>query len=120
MDQQPTNKAKGSSATTWNVIVRHSPFLLKNADIDAATPDEAKSKFLELARDKHEKRAARVPEQRGLDLATMTASQRAIRDAFKRGVEAQHNLEWVIRPAAEVKQERDALKSRLEALAKVA
>ena len=98
-----------TAPTLWNVMVRHSPFLLKRADIEANSADEAKGKFIELVRAKHEARERRVPEQRGLDAQTVAESQKAIRDAFARGIAARDQLEWCVRPADEVKKQREAI-----------
>lgn len=91
-----------------NVMVRHSPFLLKQADIDAPDATTAKRIFLEQCRVKHEERAKRVSEQRGLDETTKANTRRAIEDAYRSGIKTEEAgaLDWFIRPTAEVEAER--------------
>ena len=84
----------------YEVMVRHSTFLLKRATVEAASPDEARSLFLALAKAKHEDKAAR---QQGPEKEK--AAER-VRDAYTRGVAAADELSWVIRPAEEAEAER--------------
>lgn len=99
---------------TWNVMVRHSAFLLKNVDVEAGSPEEAKAKFFEMAKKLHDERAARVALQKGLDAQTIATTQQNIRKAYEQAYAERDKLEWIIRPADEVKAERQRLKDRIE------
>lgn len=102
------NTAPVAEVTEFNVMIRHSPFLLKNLDVKAKDEDEAKAKFLAAADEKHKLRETRIDNQAGLDSETKLQTKRAIRAAYDRGLDAnrKNELTWVIRPAAEVKAER--------------
>lgn len=114
VQDRPRILAEAPAVTKWTVMVRHSPFLLKQANVDADGPETAKAKFLELCRQKHEARASRIDDQRALDENTRHQTKRAIKQAFDRGIEAMNRdeLVFVIRPTAEVEKERKALEER--------
>lgn len=102
--------------TLWRVMVRHSPFLLKSVDVEAATPDAAKTLFLEHAKKKMQERAAKVDLQRALDADTILKTKRTIYLAHEKAIEAnqKNELEWIIRPAADVDRERAEHKAKVE------
>lgn len=91
--------------TEWVVTVRHSPFLLKGATVEAASPDEAKRRFLELTKQRSEEKAGK---QRGPE---RDKDAQRVRDSHAEALNRQRDLEWTVRPAAEVKAELDAIKA---------
>ncbi len=103
-----TQERPATGKTVYNVMVRHSPFLLKNANIEAANPDEAKRLFLEATNRRVAQRTSKVDENSQLDPETMQKTKRAIILAHEKGMEAasKGELEFVIRPAAEVEAAR--------------
>lgn len=116
--ERPTQPATQSSNTLWNVAVRHSPLLLKNADIEAPDAETAKKIFFERCKEKHEERAGKIAVTEGMDAHTAAKTQKAIREAFKHGVE---NLragtsEIIVRPTAEVKKLNDDIQRRRDAI----
>ena len=93
----------------WDVLVRHSPFLLKNARVQAITAEDAKQQFLTLVRQKHEER---VSKQKA-DEQGRLAVQR-IRLVLSDGLKRLDELEWEIRPAAEVDAAQRAYRDRID------
>jgi len=117
--KQETPKPTAPQTTEWNVMVRHSSFLLKKSDVKGvASPEAAKAKFLELVRARHDERANALARNRGLDTQTIRHGQDAIRAALDQGMELDGlgKLEWIIRPAADVKAEREAIENRRQRL----
>jgi len=104
--QQPEQGKQ--SRTVWNVLVRHSPLLVKQAEIEAATPEEARQIFLGMAKDRMENIALN---QKGPE--AMKAAAR-IRAGYQEALARVDTLDWDIRPIAEVRAERDAIKQRRE------
>ncbi len=98
----PVFGKEANGSTLWNVVVRHSPFLLKQANIWATTEKEAHKTFIEVVKGHHEEVAnkERGPAQR--------SAAKAIREAYDRGVTMSRagDLKWTIRPWDEVKKER--------------
>lgn len=103
---------KGKGKTLWNVCVRHSPFLLKQANVWAADKAEAQRLFLEETKNHHQKVAER---ERGP--ASRTAAL-AIKAAYDRAIEmTQHGkLRWEARPWEEVKAAKQSYLERITAL----
>lgn len=104
---QPTT----ARPTTWNVMVRHSSFLLKQATVEASTADEARDKFLKLVEAKHAEKAGRQKQ----DEEGRKAAVR-VREAFQHGLKADRNgdLEWIIQPQDDVDALRKGLKEQRE------
>ena len=105
---QPAKQQTGKSPNPrrWNVLVRHSTFLLKQAVVEAMTSEEAKAIFLRQVEAKHQAKSAKAASMPSPD--AHKAAQ-AILDAYKLGVEQQGKLEWDIRPAEEVEAQRAAI-----------
>ena len=120
MAEVSTQPKTRSDRQSWTVMVRHSPFLLKTITVDASDKDEAKAKFIEAAKAQHEVRAEKIADQKGLDIKTIQSTQKSIRDSFKLACELdkKDELEWTIRPTAEVKAERAKLDAAREAEAR--
>lgn len=89
----------------WTVLVRHSPFLVKTLTVRAETREEARRLFLEAARQAAETKAGR---QRGPE---RDKDAQRVRDSYQDAIRRQGELEWVIRPAADVEAERTAIKA---------
>ena len=112
---EPRTEAKPAGRVTkWNVMIRHSPFLLKNADVEANSIDEAKEKFLALCKEKTERVARGEMGQAALHNGGERNPKEAarVRQTFTDGMNRQHEFVWIIRPAAEVKAQRDSIKEQ--------
>lgn len=110
-EKKPPQPIKQHSAEPpkWDVLVRHTPFLLKNAVIEAATAEEAKQKFLELVKARHEDRATK---QKADERGRLSAEK--IRQVCTDGMKRVYELDWDIRPAAEVEAERRRYRDKID------
>lgn len=106
----PTVGEPGKGRKKWNVTVRHSPFLLKQVEAWAESPESAKRLFLDAAQKEHQTTAAR---QKGPERDKAAAR---VMTAYTRGLQAQETLEWVILPSEEVERKRRWLKRREDEL----
>lgn len=88
------------SKPLWNVVVRHSPFLLKQVNAHASSRQEAKRLFLEACKEHHEKVSQR---ERGPESDKAT---KRVMESYRQGVSEQSTYPWTIRPWAEVEKER--------------
>lgn len=98
----PTVGTERTGRTLWNVCVRHSPFLFKQANVWASDKKEAHQAFLEAAKQHHEAVANR---ERG---PAQRPAARAVHEAYERGLEMTRagKLKWSVRPWEDVKRER--------------
>lgn len=119
MVQEPVRevkaKAKRSDRTSYNVLVRHSPFLLKQADVEADTPEEAKSAFLLLVKEHTEKVVKRQLGQAALQdgMSERPAKEAArVRATYTDGMARLHEMKFEIRTTAEVEAQRKAIKEQ--------
>lgn len=104
--QPPAPVAKQEARKqTWNVLVRHSPFLLKQADVEAESVDEAKKLFIELNGTRAKDKAAK---QKG---AERDKDKERVHKAYQDACQRQHEFSWTIRPASEVLAQREAMKN---------
>ena len=106
---------KRSDRMSFNVLVRHSPFLLKQADVEADTPDEAKAAFLLLVKDHTEKVVKRQLGQAALNEGVHERSPKEaarVRATYTDGMARLHELKWEIRTTAEVEAQRKAIKEQ--------
>lgn len=100
----------------FNVLVRHSPFFLKNLDVEADSPEQAKELFLQACKEKHEARARQAEAQKGVDQQTAREAGERVREAYKTGIANLNSYEWSIRPAADVEADRKKLFTARERL----
>lgn len=75
------------------VIVRHSPFPLKKATVEAVDEADAKAKFIELARALNEKKCQQVQEHQ--EAGDVQRAIRARRESFQRAIDADNRNELV-------------------------
>ena len=94
------------SKTCWNVLVRHTTFYLKQANVHAASREEAKRIFLEQARERHQQIANR---QKG---PNVEKDRQRVWDAYNHGVQHQLKGGWIIQSAEEAKAKREAVRDR--------
>ena len=104
----PNPSPNPSNALRWNVLVRHSTFLLKQAVVEATTPQEARTKFLKLVEERHEAQARR---QKGPEAEK---AAQAVRDSFQHAMKNIDSLEWDIRDAEVVEKQRQEIKQAQE------
>ncbi len=115
--QQRTNPPPATVADNsarlvkYAVMVRHSPFPLKSAVVEAANVDEAKAKFVELARAENDRKCRTQEAHQGLEDHARIVKAR--RDSFARAEEALAAgvLDVVVCPAEEADARRKALKN---------
>lgn len=92
----------GQTNREWFVMVRHTTLLKKNAFVFAPTAEAAKQEFLKLAKAAHDAKAGKhQANEEG------RKSVEAIRDAYDHGVNNTPPGNWTIRPADEVRRERE-------------
>lgn len=112
-EQKPAPPTK--RVALWNVMVRHSTFLLKQADVEADTPEEAKKKFLELARQRTDFVASGEAKEVALrNGGNRTDKEKArVMKTYHDGLLADQRgeLVWEIEPSEKVKEKRAELKN---------
>lgn len=113
-ENKQTQTQTPAAPVAWNVMVRHSSFLLKSATITATGKAGAKAAFLDRVRQYHNERAEKTAGQAGLDVKTIQQAQRDIKAALDQSLQAdgRGELSWTIRLQSEVDAERADIENR--------